>query len=296
VAGFIGVLDAKKIHDASPERQAMLYASALATPLTKAPPVGWALLDTLASTAISGALAGGALWSILSTQPTPSTDLQAVCFGCVIGSFFFVVKFGYWNGAIDRWLNEMVEIRKTASHWQYQQPAAPDASYEPVGGNLWNRETNTMIIRQAKGKRKAPLSPVNRELQTTARAAVHLDENGHQTAWYDVNRLVWRWAHYITDFSKVDTAESNWIPRSSGKPFDKPEFLALRDWLIKTNQAYWLDSRGYNPGREYNGYRRKGWAVGGRTRAIMRVLASRPYPDDGLLSPAPIHVGYVGDK
>jgi len=174
-------------------------------------------------------------------------------------------------GTISHWALEMWRVEKlrsvNASKALVQQPAPvedqrgepePDRYLTTRCGNLFDRVTGVLSVRD---KRKRQYAEV---VDVIGRYIIETPGGDDQVIMVDVSLGWWRLARYWRD--DKSTAEAEWC--GNGKPFTKPEYRALRHWIIGERLGYWRNARVPN----------QGWELTHRARAILRSEAQQAEP------------------
>lgn len=135
----------------------------------------------------------------------------------------------------------------------------PDRFLTTRAGNVFDRVTGVLSIKD-KRKRKYASEVVD----VIGRYVIETPGGDDQVIMVDVSLGWWRLARYWRD--GVSTAEAEWC--GNGKPFTKPEYRALRHWIISERLGYWRNARVPN----------QGWELTHRARALLRGEAQREKP------------------
>lgn len=154
-------------------------------------------------------------------------------------------------------LDKLIELRSQP------EPEPVNDEMITVPNGVYNRTANVLTLLKPASRKRKHWTDGRKKMEIVTRAYVSENAEGTNVRVYDVNNLLWRWAH-AGGAEAVDTSERRWTPGT----FEYDEFRALRLWMIKQGLGYWKSSRSH----------KHGWELHSSARRMMRRFSQMDTP------------------
>lgn len=221
---------------------------------------------------LSGACVGGGAL-LLSLDMGPLAIYNAAAWGLIAGGTALNVAIHAIGNERAAWFEYRREVE---AHQPYPErdpdtiiTEAPRILNTPKGPGYIDPVRKAFVMLKTGTRGFAKRTAYTQQAEIIGRVVVQNADEPNAGEFVNTTAGMWRLARYGGGEPNKSTADTEWT--GDGKPFSKPEWHALRNWLIENNLAFWKNPRAGAPINDEKA-RKSGWIIRPRTKAILRCI------------------------